>query len=394
LLSSHHHLTYFFTNYYSMNRKLLLPLLGMLSTGTLNAQSIQVLSATVKDQHIPGAEVLLQRNGEQSQVTRTDAGGRATLSAGYADDASSLIIIKKPGYSTLVAKCPCDNLTYALSPVMENLDAMRVVLSWGDQPADIDAHLAYSGNHIYFRHKEGEGANLDVDDTDSYGPETVTIERRKEGQDYIYSVHDYSDREDPETRNLSRSGARVFVYVGSSLVRTYYVPENAQGNLWTVFRMSPDGQMYDVNRMSGIGDISYATLQSGMQNGRASAVRTLSGADRYNEQGEQYYHSGDFANAIRQYQLAIEANPGYGQAYSNLGLAYKKAGKYAEAIWANRKAIEFGNNVVKANSYYNIGRIYEERRQYANALRQYQLAKSNNANPAYDGAIQRMKGKR
>jgi hypothetical protein len=377
-----------------MKLKLLLPLMGLLYAPSLQAQTIQVLSATVKDQRISGAEVTMQRNGSQSQVARTDAAGRAALNATLADDGNSLIIIKKPGYSTLVAKCPCDNLTYALSPVMENLDAMRIVLSWGAQPSDIDAHLVYNGNHVFFSEKVGEGANLDVDDTNSYGPETVTIERRVEGRDYIYSVHDFSDRDQPSTSNLSRSGARVFVYVGASLVRTYDVPRNAQGNLWTVFRMSPDGQMQDVNTMTGISasaaTITYNTLQTGA-NGRAITMATSGNASSLNSMGEQYYHSNDYDNAILYYQQAIAVNPAYGQAYSNLGLAYKKAGKYAEAIWANRKAIEFGSNVVKANSYYNIGRIYEERRQYSNALRQYQLAKSNNpGNAAYNGAIQRM----
>ena len=377
-----------------MKTKYLLPLIGLLYAPALQAQTIQVLSATVKDQRISGAEVLMQRNGEQSQVAHTDASGRAALNASLADDGNSLLIIKKPGYSTLVAKCPCDNLTYALSPVMENLDAMRIVLSWGAQPEDIDAHLVYSGNHVFFGAKNGEGANLDVDDTNSYGPETVTIERRKEGEDYIYSVHDFTDRDQPATPKLSRSGARVFVYVGSSLVRTYYVPQNAQGNLWTVFRMSPDGQMFDVNTMTGTREsaetISYNTLQTGV-NGRSIAMATSGNATSLNSMGEQYYHNNAYDNAILYYQRAIEVNPAYGQAYSNLGLAYKKAGKYAEAIWANRKAIEFGSNVVKANSYYNVGRIYEERRQYSNALRQYQLAKSNNpGNAAYNGAIQRM----
>lgn len=377
-----------------MKTKYLLPLIGLLYAPALQAQTIQVLSATVKDQRISGAEVLMQRNGEQSQVASTDASGRAALNASLADDGNSLLIIKKPGYSTLVAKCPCDNLTYALSPVMENLDAMRIVLSWGAQPEDIDAHLVYSGNHVFFGAKNGEGANLDVDDTNSYGPETVTIERRKEGEDYIYSVHDFTDRDQPATQKLSRSGARVFVYVGSSLVRTYYVPQNAQGNLWTVFRMSPDGQMFDVNTMTGTREsaetISYNTLQTGV-NGRSIAMATSGNATSLNSMGEQYYHNNAYDNAILYYQRAIEVNPAYGQAYSNLGLAYKKAGKYAEAIWANRKAIEFGSNVVKANSYYNVGRIYEERRQYSNALRQYQLAKSNNpGNAAYNGAIQRM----
>lgn len=34
-------------------------------------------------------------------------------------------------------------MTYAISPVMTNLDGMRVVLSWGEKPFDLDSHLIF-----------------------------------------------------------------------------------------------------------------------------------------------------------------------------------------------------------------------------------------------------------
>ncbi|MDD4370176.1 MAG: hypothetical protein PHD56_03725 [Anaerostipes sp.] len=62
---------------------------------------------------------------------------------------------------------------------------MHVVLSWNDKPADLDSHLftprKSSGNevkdcHIWFGRKDDSSKNsLDVDDTDGYGPETITI---------------------------------------------------------------------------------------------------------------------------------------------------------------------------------------------------------------------------
>jgi hypothetical protein len=71
-------------------------------------------------------------------------------------------------------------MTYALSPAMRNLDGMRIVLTWGERPADLDSHITYPGNHIFFRSKKGTDANLDVDDTTSFGPETITLERKHE----------------------------------------------------------------------------------------------------------------------------------------------------------------------------------------------------------------------
>lgn len=363
-------------------------------------RTIQVLSATIKDRKIENAEVLLQKNGSQTVVGRTDVNGNVRISASFNDDNNATVIIKKAGYSTLVAKCPCDDLTYAISPTMQNLDGMRIVLSWGASPSDLDAHLAYGSNHIYWDHKEGSNANLDVDDVNSYGPETITIEQKNNGQEYVFSVHDYTDKSNPNTINLSNSQAKVFVYIGSSLVRTYYVPRNMQGNLWTVFKLNGNGEMEDINTMNRM-NLDASEINNIMLDPHDAIAATtdydLSNAQSLNAEGENAYHRKDYPTAISYYSQAIQEDPNYGQAYGNLGLAYKKAGKNAEAIWANRKAITLaygGNaNVVRAGSYYNIGRIYEDKSQFSNALRMYQLAKSNNANVVYDKAIQRMRAK-
>jgi len=372
-------------------------------TGNIVAQqrTVQVLSATIKDKKIEGAEVIFQKNGERSVSGRTDAQGNVTVNAGFADDPGTSVIIKKEGYSTLVARCACDKLTYAISPVMENLDGMRIVLSWGATPSDLDAHLAYGSSHIFYNHKQGSNADLDVDDTDSYGPETITINQRNNGEEYVYAIHDYSDRDNPNTTRLSGSQAKVFVYIGQSLVRTYYLPANGQaGNLWTVFKINGDGEMQDVNTLSrvncsseDVNRIMFHPRDAVNINGNYNA----SAAESLNASGETAYHSRNYESAVSYYTAAIQEDPGYGQAYGNLGLAYKKMGRNAEAIWANRKAIALASgataNTVKAGSYYNIGRIYEERGKYAEALRQYQQAKSLKENPVYDTAIGRMRSK-
>ncbi|HDR9507932.1 TPA: tetratricopeptide repeat protein [Burkholderia cepacia] len=285
---------------------------------------------------------------------------------------------------------------------MHNLDGLRVVLTWGATPQDLDSHMAYPGNHIYFRSKRGANANLDVDDTDGYGPETVTLERKRDGETYVYAVHDYTDRDNPSTMALSQSQAKVFVYVGESLVRTYYVPRNQSGNLWTVFRITGAGEFQDVNTMRGVrvdaedvlntlADISdernrvVADNQAPIDSVRARA---------FNQSGENAYRNGQLDEAIVLYGQAIEQDPNYGQAYSNLGLAYQKAGRSAEAIWANRKAIALASGAtaatVRASSHYNIGRMYESAGQFASALENYQAAKREKNNAVYDKAIERV----
>ncbi|WDH53699.1 tetratricopeptide repeat protein [Pseudomonas chlororaphis] len=366
---------------------------------------VEVLSAVVKDQKIADAEVLVQRNGAQSVVGRTNAQGQVTLTTDFADDPSNLLIIKKPGYSNLVVKCPCSGMTYAISPVMQNLDGLRVVLTWGATPSDLDSHMIFPGNNIYFRNQQGDDAHLDVDDIDSYGPETITLEKKHYGESYVYAVHDYSNQGRPASRQLSASQAKVFVYMGQSLVRTYYVPQDRSGNLWTVFRMTGNGDFQDINTLSGVTvdaqDVlnEVSPLLDDKVEVAAVAVSSSAQADAktLNRKGEEAYHAGNLQQAIDFYRQAIELNNGYGQAYSNLGLAYQKAGNTAESIWANRKAIALasGNSAatVRASSYYNIARIYEAAGQFADALRHYQLAKQQKANPVYDKAIERVQNR-
>lgn len=380
---------------------LLFAFCGLPFYASAQQRTMQILSATIKDKRIENAEVIVQKNGAQSVSGRTDANGNVTINAPFADDNNATLIIKKPGYSTLVVKGPSNGLTYAISPVMQNLDGMRVVLSWGENPSDLDAHFAYGNDHIYYEHKDGSNANLDVDDVNSYGPETITIEQRNNGQEYVFAVHDYSDRQNPNTTNLSNSQAKVFVYIGESLVRTYYISGGSQkGNLWTVFKINANGEMQDINTLSRV-NVESSEVNRIMFNPRDAVAMTnnysYSSAQVLNAEGEAAYHSKSYEEAVSLYNAAIQEDPGYGQAYGNLGLAYKKMGRNAEAIWANRKAISLASgasaNVVRAGSYYNIGRIYEEKGQFANALRHYQMAKSQKANPVYDNAINRVKNK-
>ncbi|MGA7437449.1 MAG: tetratricopeptide repeat protein [Luteibacter sp.] len=380
-----------------------LPLAGMLLFAvSAHAGDVQILSATIKDQPIAGATVILQKNGEASVGVQTDASGRAPLAAGYTDDAQTLVLVKKDGYSTLVAKCPCQGMTYALSPVMHNLDGMRIVLTWGKHPTDLDSHISYPGNHIYFSHKTGTDANLDVDDTTSYGPETITLERKHEGETYVYSVHDYVDRDDPRSTELSDSQAKVFVYIGQSLVRTYYVPTEKQGNLWTVFRVTGEGEFQDINAMSGMhGALADGNTASGRYGNDTTQVTNANGAvadpvraKQRNLTGEAAYKAGRLDDAIAAFQEATQLDPAYGQAYANLGLAYQKADRSAEAIWADRKAIALASGAnaatTRAGAYYNIGRLYENAGQSADALTNYRSARQEKANPVYDKAIERV----
>jgi len=369
---------------------------------------IQILSATVRDQKIAGATVTLQRNGQQSRISVTNDAGQAFVDPSIADDPGALIIVRKDGYSDLVAKCPCAGLTYAVSPILLRLDEMRIVLNWDRHPDDLDAHLAFGEDHVFFDNRESGDARLDVDQIRGFGPETITIDRRHAGTRYLFGVQNYTGRMFPNSRALSGSGAKVFVYVGRTLIRAYYVPKDQIGNMWTVFAISAEGEIQDIDSMTRITALNYQELNADKLFGRRdfptpaplparAAAVVSSEARRLNAEGEAAYQRGDHTRAIEMFRAAIAQSAGYGQAYSNLGLTFQKSGRVAEALWANRKAIALATGPsgarTRASTHFNNGRIYEDAGQWDDALREYRSAADEKPGTTYDNAIRRMQDK-
>lgn len=119
----------------------------------------------------------------------------------------------------------------------------RIVLSWGSTPSDLDSHLtgptsSNSSNrfHVYFGAPTTAGANLDLDDISSFGPETTTITQQVAGV-YRFSVHNFSNTGSVGNAALALSNARVEVFQGNVGVTAFNVP-NRTGTLWTVFEIN------------------------------------------------------------------------------------------------------------------------------------------------------------
>jgi len=410
----------------------LLPVCMSLSSDVVGAMStsIQVLSATIKDKPISGAEVIFQKNGQNSVVSRTNANGKAVATTRFGiNESSVLLIIKATGYSTLIVKCPCDGMTYALSETMTQLDGMRIVLTWGDHPEDLDAHLIIkernSFEHIYFNKKDGHYARLDVDSRIGWGPETITIDNRRNQFRYLYAVHAFSDHPHADVQpNKVEAVARVEVYVGGSLVKTYYFGPNKIDDLLLLFGIDERGEIFDINQVqkdvqgedavdrelkgrvvesSVAQHFGITFVNKDVKNGDVRVVdeakdsrqdsRSIDNTTRLNHQGEDAYHRGDFETAIQMFKSAIDAKSDYAQAYSNLGLAYQKSGRIPEALWANRKAIATATgstkHIVRASSFYNIGRMYEEKNDMESAMLNYGWAQQENPKQVYVDSLQR-----
>lgn len=159
----------------------------------------------------------------------------------------------KEGYITGYANVICTNMDNAdqdgvITPVLSD-DEYRIVLTWSSTPSDLDSHLSgplSTGErfHVYYSDMSafdnGETvATLDLDDTSSYGPETITLKKTQDGI-YKYAVHDYSNRSNASSTELSMSGAKVKLYCGNTLLATYNVPINVAGNIWNVFEIEGD----------------------------------------------------------------------------------------------------------------------------------------------------------
>ena len=131
----------------------------------------------------------------------------------------------------------------SISPALQDGD-YRVVLTWGEDPHDLDSHLFGSNAdgstyHVYYSDKNGYNAdnelvaNLDVDDTSSYGPETTTFTTDATGT-YEFYVDWYSG-----SGTWATSGGKVEVYSGNRLIGTYNVPSvNDQSGSWKVFTIT------------------------------------------------------------------------------------------------------------------------------------------------------------
>lgn len=167
-----------------------------------------------------------------------------TSKTGYAPTSFNILVL--PG----VVK---ENQNASISSVAEG--NYRVVLEWGKYPSDLDSHMtAYttsgSYDHIYYSNSYGYTGNLDRDDTNSYGPETITItdfDSLKDG--FTYAIHDFTNKSSAYSSSLSASGAIVKLYKGNTLLKTYNVPTDRTGTVWRVFSVDKNGSIRDINYM-------------------------------------------------------------------------------------------------------------------------------------------------
>ncbi len=195
----------------------------------------------------------------------TDANG------GYRIDSAPsgffTVVVNHPGFvETRIPDVELSSGVIELTPVAATTapapGSLRVILSWGQEPRDLDAHLTGpdgSGGrfHVYYGSTTFGGTSLDRDDVDGQGPETMTVDTSVDGM-YRFSVHNFSDQSVAGGMGIASEQARIQIFNSAGLMETYipYVfpstqPNATSGNTLRVFELDVVGGAVTVRDNNG-----------------------------------------------------------------------------------------------------------------------------------------------
>lgn len=200
--------------------------------------------------------------GSVIKTVRTDSNGRYSVSLPLGN---YTLCASKDGFvstmiNIVVQKSTNSEKSGSMTPVVSG-DNFRIVLTWGSNPSDLDSHVVgalKNGNsfHVYYGNDyeydvDTQVCYLDVDDTTSYGPETITL-RTTTSTPYYYYIHHFDGN-----GSIATSNAQVKVYQGDRLVASFNAPTD-QGNAeyWNVFAVK-NGRIVVKNTISTNPNTSY-----------------------------------------------------------------------------------------------------------------------------------------
>ncbi len=211
--------------------------------------TIEVNHAFVKDQPVEGAQVAASRGPDEAPTVLETSGanGRIVLDL---EPGTWYLSTAAQGFVPLPAEAVevpdgGRHLTTTLTPLLESMGEeksgrrrVQIVLNWGsawNHVPDVDAHLLCVDSHeIYFGSRDHKGAghevDLDVDDVDWGGPETITLWDPPPGR-YRYFVRNFSGA----MSHLGASEVQIRVLDGDRLVGTYPIPTDVRDEDWWPF---------------------------------------------------------------------------------------------------------------------------------------------------------------
>ena len=202
-------------------------------------------------------------HGDIINSTVTDAEGNYSVKLPLGN---YTIFAEKDGYisgpcNIIVQSGTTDSQNGTLTPRGSG-NNFRIVLTWGQNPRDLDSHVVGSLSngdsfHVYYNSKSKydgdiEVCNLDVDDTSSYGPETITLNANS-SEPYYYYIYRYAG-----SGTVGTSEAQVKVYQNDTLIAKYNVPtDQGDGDYWNVFAIV-NVELIIKNTITNESDLAYA----------------------------------------------------------------------------------------------------------------------------------------
>lgn len=188
---------------------------------------------------VSGAKVMFENMGTFS----TDTSGKITFPK--QPNGSIKAIFRKEGFISAIYGIDITSETifrnrFIASPIMED-EQFRIALSWDKQPDDLDIHfIEKKSYHISYRNSrvlnDGTG-QLDRDDMDGYGPESITVSQLDPESEYSCYVYKYTNKKNPSTYPLSSSKATIWVFRNNRLLYTFHIPTSQKGDTWNVFKI-------------------------------------------------------------------------------------------------------------------------------------------------------------
>lgn len=218
--------------------------------GTSNAASKVKLSGRVLDATtgltLSGAQIKAYKGyGTYGTPVTATSEFNGNYSMDLVEGGNYTVTVEKVGYIRgefevyVLSNGNTTNEDFVISPEMSG-DQMRIVLTWGSTPSDLDSYLMGTTDagqtiNTNFQNKVSRSgdntklAELDVDDTDGYGPETTTLYD-------INGVYEFVVVDFTGSGTMSSSGAKVTIYSGNSVVAVIDICSGLE-NGWKVCKI-------------------------------------------------------------------------------------------------------------------------------------------------------------
>ena len=166
-----------------------------------------------------------------------DLNGKFYLSNVPTTGLQTLTVTPDPGlysfYSQLIQVSNSTPLYVVVSLSSTNLSQgwVRIVLTWGNE-GDLDANLLFGSTRIYYGNKGDCSVACLQSDSNTYGPETITVSSG------VTDLIKFAVARQGSEHEITYYNALVQVYDNTGLLESFSTPSSGIGSVWYVFDMA------------------------------------------------------------------------------------------------------------------------------------------------------------